>query len=62
VLRVEAVRAAIRAGGVAVAGDERVAIDAVRAADWLLIHLVDRPALVQWLGAIEAPPAKPLRS
>lgn len=48
VLRVEAVRALERA---AVVADVRV--EAVRAADWLLVHLVDRPALIAWLGGVE---------
>jgi hypothetical protein len=28
-------------------------IEAVRAADWLLVHLVDRPRLSAWLGQVE---------
>jgi hypothetical protein len=33
--------------------DEELLIAAVRASDWLLMHLVDRPSLMKWLGGIE---------
>ena len=33
--------------------DRELLIDAIRAADRLLVHLVDRDALVDWLGAVE---------
>lgn len=53
VLRVEAMRGR---------ADDRSQLDvdtlvrAVRAADWLLVHLVDRPALIAWLGRVEHEP------
>lgn len=50
VLGVEAVRARQHAADGAVGQ----AIAAVRAADWLLVHLVDRTALIAWLGEVEA--------
>ena len=36
-----------------VEGTRHPAIEAVRAADWLLVHLVDRPALMAWLSRLE---------
>jgi len=33
--------------------DEAMMIDAVRAADWLLVHLVDRTQMMRWLGQVE---------
>jgi len=33
--------------------DQELMITAVRASDWLLIHLLDRPSLIKWLGAVE---------
>ncbi|MBM3773318.1 MAG: YkgJ family cysteine cluster protein [Acidimicrobiia bacterium] len=50
VLRVEAVRGS--SPGHPPAHDDAM-VRAVRAADWLLVHLVDRPALITWLGDVE---------
>ena len=50
VLRVESVRACQRAGR-ELARDTFV--DAVRASDWLLVHLADRGAMMAWLGTVE---------
>ena len=50
VLRVEAARACQNAKRPL---DRELLIDAIRAADRLLVHLVDRDALVDWLGAVE---------
>jgi hypothetical protein len=51
VLRIEAMRACGEGG-------ERLTqarlLEAVRAADWLLVHLADRTALTGWLGRVEA--------
>ncbi len=33
--------------------DEAMMIDAVRATDWLLVHLVDRTRMMTWLGEVE---------
>jgi len=33
--------------------DEAMMIDAVRAADWLVVHLVDRTRMMAWLGEVE---------
>lgn len=68
VLRVEAARRSPTAGGALggaapasdaygrratnALGDDAL-VESVRAADWLLVHLVDRPALLAWLGAAE---------
>lgn len=50
VLRVEALRSGAHEPAKAnVTG----VVKAVRAADWLLVHLVDRPALINWLGTVE---------
>jgi hypothetical protein len=35
--------------------DAHTLVEAVRAADWLLIHLMERTAFVRWLGAVEKP-------
>lgn len=51
VLRAECVRAC---AGAARSLDRDLLIQAVRAADWLLIHLVDRPALMARLREVEA--------
>jgi len=50
VLRVEAARACQKAERPL---DRELLIDAIRASDHLLVHLVDRDALVDWLGAVE---------
>lgn len=50
VLRVECVRACQRVGRRL---DRQALHDAVRAADWLLVHLVDRPLLMTALGEVE---------
>jgi hypothetical protein len=50
VLRVECARACARAGR---ALDRSLLIEAIRASDWLLVHLVDRTAFIRWLGAVE---------
>lgn len=50
VLRVEAVRGWSRERPPL---DVDALVSAVRAADWLLVHLVERPALISWLGAVE---------
>ncbi|MGE3510074.1 MAG: hypothetical protein AB7N65_14460, partial [Vicinamibacterales bacterium] len=50
VLRVEAARATVpRQDGL----DTRTLVEVVRAADWLLVHAVDRDALIRWLGDAE---------
>ncbi len=33
--------------------DDALMIDAIRAADWLLVHLVERQPFVNWLGEVE---------
>ena len=50
VLRVEAARACQKAKRPL---DRELLIEAIRASDHLLVHLVDRDALVDWLGAVE---------
>lgn len=51
VLRIECGRACARAGrGL----DRELLVEAVRAADWLLVHLVDRPSLMARLREVEA--------
>jgi hypothetical protein len=50
VLRVECERAC-RAAGRAL--DRLLMIEAIRQSDLLLVHLVDRPRMIKWLGAIE---------
>ncbi len=61
VLHVEAARrladASTAAGSAAGrALDDAACIEVVRAADWLLMHLVDRSALLEWLGQVEQRP------
>jgi len=59
VLRVECARACEQAGRVL---DRDTLLQAVRASDWLLVHLVDREALMAWLGTFETDgPALPRR-
>jgi hypothetical protein len=50
VLRVEAARACQSAKRPL---DRELLIDAIRASDHLLVHLVDRDAFVDWLGVVE---------
>jgi hypothetical protein len=50
VLRTEAARACLAAGR---SLDRELLIAAIRAADHLLMHLVDRAALTEWLGDVE---------
>lgn len=50
VLRVEAVRSESNDRQ---HKDVDALIGAVRAADWLLVHLLERPAFISWLGAVE---------
>ncbi len=50
VLRVEAARAC---GKAAQPLDGTTLHAAIRAADWLLVHLVDRPSVIEWLGELE---------
>jgi hypothetical protein len=50
VLRTECVRACHRRGSML---DRSTLLEAVRAADLLLVHLVDREALMRWLGKVE---------
>lgn len=50
VLRVEGVRAGVGRGGPL---DQAGLVEAVRAADWLLVHLADRSAVIAWLGQVE---------
>lgn len=52
VLQVEAARVVAGEGQLR-ALDTPALVEVVRAADWLLVHLVDRPALMTWLGTIE---------
>lgn len=33
--------------------DQQLMLEAIRAADWLLIHLVDRSQFIEWLGVVE---------
>lgn len=49
-----------RQGGPGNGWPESASIEVVRAADWLLVHLVDRPSLIAWLGQVEqTPPHRP---
>jgi len=50
VVRVEAARACTEAGR---ALDEPLLHEAIRQADWLLVHLADRAQLLRWLGQAE---------
>lgn len=50
VLRVEAARACAAAGGRL---DRRLMLDAIRAADHLLVHQADRQSLTDWFGEME---------
>jgi hypothetical protein len=50
VLRVECARAC-RAAGRAL--DRSLMIEAIRQSDLLLMHLIDRPRMVEWLGQVE---------
>ena len=50
VLRVECVRASARAHH---ALDSTTLLEAIRASDWLLVHLADRDRLMAWLGEAE---------
>jgi hypothetical protein len=51
VLRVEAAKACATAGRPL---DRACLVDAIRATDLLLVHLVDRDAMTSWLGAVES--------
>jgi hypothetical protein len=51
VVRVECVRASSRAQTML---DPSTLLEAIRASDWLLVHLADRKALLAWLGEAEA--------
>ncbi|MGE3520347.1 MAG: hypothetical protein AB7J63_15480 [Vicinamibacterales bacterium] len=51
VLRIECARACTRAGR---ALDRDLLVEAIRSADWLLVHLVDRPSLMNRLRHVEA--------
>ena len=50
VLHVECERACRAAGRVL---DRSLMIEAIRQSDLLLMHLIDRPRMVQWLGEVE---------
>ncbi len=49
VLRAECTRQWLRSGVL----DRAALVDAIRASDWLLVHLADRTALMDWLGQVE---------
>jgi hypothetical protein len=50
ILRIECVRACTHVRRIL---DRDTLVAAVRAADWLLVHLADREALMAWLGKVE---------
>src|SRR4030095_14316700 len=53
VLRAECERA-IEAAGRPI--DRSLMIEAIRRSDLLLVHLIDRPQMIEWLGRVEMSP------